>query len=85
MERDLTQRLMEWGELDPTEALNQSRPKLGAPHITTNNFNIDMSFGSLVHVDAVSNDTLPELQKMVKKEFDGLMKGLNNSVKRYTR
>ena len=82
---DLTQRLMEWGELDPTEALNQSRPKLGAPHITTNNFNIDMSFGSLVHVDAVSNDTLPELQKMVKKEFDSLMKGLNNSVKRYTR
>ena len=82
---DLTKRLMEWGELDPTEALEQSKPKLGAPYITTNNFNIDMSFGSLVHVDTVSNDTLPELQKMVRKEFDGLMKGLNNSVKRYTR
>lgn len=81
----LTERLMEWGELDPTEALNQSKPKLGLPHITTNNFNIDLSFGSLVHVDAVSNDTLPELQKMVRKEFDGLMKGLNNGVKRYTR
>lgn len=82
---DLTERLMEWGELDPSEVIKQSKPKLGLPHITTNNFDIDLSFGSLVHVDAVNNDTLPELQKMVRKEFDGLMKGLNNSVKRYTR
>jgi hypothetical protein len=82
---DITENLMQWGALDPTEAIRVSRPKIEIPNTPNNNLNLDLSFGSLVHVDTVSNDTLPELQKMVRKEFDGLMKGLNNSMKRYTR
>ena len=79
---DLTKRLMEWGELDPTKVLEQSRVSVGAPHITTNNFDIDLSFGSLVHVDHCDQNTLPDLQKMVRGEFDNMMKTLNQKLKR---
>jgi DNA repair exonuclease SbcCD ATPase subunit len=79
---DLTERLMEWGKLDPTKVLEQSRPAIGAPHITTNNFDIDLSFGSLVHVDHCDQNTLPDLQKMVRGEFDNMMKTLNQKIKR---
>ena len=82
---DLTENIMQWGQLDPTEALNHSKVKLGAPTITTNNFDINLEFGSLVHVDAVSHDTLPELQNIVRQEFNGLVKQLNGGLKRYTR
>ena len=41
--------------------------------------------GSLVHVDTVDQDTLPELQKMVRSEFDNCMKQINQGLKRYTR
>lgn len=79
---DLTQRLMEWGELDPSQVLENSSPKIGAPHITTNNFDIDLSFGSLVHVDHCDQNTLPDLQKMVRGEFDNMMKTVNQKLKR---
>jgi hypothetical protein len=79
---DLTKRLMEWGELDPSQVLENSSPKIGAPHITTNNFDIDLSFGSLVHVDHCDQNTLPDLQKMVRGEFDNMMKTVNQKLKR---
>ena len=82
---DLTSRLMEWGQLDPSSVLEQSKPTVSTPYITNNNMELNMSFGSLVHVDSVSQDTLPELQKMVRSEFNNCMKGLNQSLKRFTR
>lgn len=82
---DLTSRLMEWGQLDPSSVLEQSKPTVSTPYITNNNMELNMNFGSLVHVDSVSQDTLPELQKMVRNEFDNCMKGLNQSLKRFTR
>jgi hypothetical protein len=78
---DLSEKLVDLA-LDPTKVLEQSRPKLGAPHITTNNFDIDLSFGSLVHVDHCDQNTLPDLQKMVRGEFDNMMKTLNQKLKR---
>lgn len=78
---DLSEKLVDLA-LDPTKVLDQSRPKLGAPHITTNNFDIDLSFGSLVHVDHCDQNTLPDLQKMVRGEFDNMMKTLNQKLKR---
>ena len=78
---DLSEKLVDLA-LDPTKVLDQSRPKLGAPHITTNNFDIDLNFGSLVHVDHCDQNTLPDLQKMVRGEFDNMMKTLNQKLKR---
>lgn len=78
---DLSEKLVDLA-LDPTKVLENSRPNLGAPHITTNNFDIDLSFGSLVHVDHCDQNTLPDLQKMVRGEFDNMMKTLNQKLKR---
>ena len=78
---DLSEKLVDLA-LDPTKVLDQSRPKLGAPHITTNNFDIDLNFGSLVHVDHCDQNTLPDLQKMVRGEIDNMMKALNQKIKR---
>ena len=44
-----------------------------------------MEFGSLVHVDNCTQDAIPELQKMVRSEFDNMMKQVNNGLKRYAR
>ena len=66
--------------IDPTGVLNTSKPSVGAPHITTNNFEVNLEFGSLVHVDNCSQDTVPVLQKMVRTEFDSMMKQLNNRL-----
>lgn len=82
---DLTKNLMQWGALNPQSFLDQNRPKIGAPHITSNNVELNLEFGALVHVDNCNNDTIPELQKMVKNEFDTMMKQVNKGLKRYTR
>lgn len=82
---DLTETLMEWGKLDPRSVLERSRPAIGAPHIINNNFEVNLSFGELVHVDAATKDSIPELQKMVRNEFDTMMKQVNSSLRRYTR
>lgn len=78
---DLSEKLVDLA-LDPTKVLENSRPAIGAPHITTNNFDIDLSFGSLVHVDHCDQNTLPDLQKMVRGEFDNMMKTINQKLKR---
>ena len=82
---DLTERLMKWGQLDPSSFLKDSVPSMNVPNVTTNEFNINMSFGELLHVDSVSQDTLPNLQKLVRSEFDNCIKSLNNSLKRFAR
>lgn len=82
---DITENLMKLGTIDPTTMLERNKPSIGAPHITNNNMEINMEFGSLVHVDTVNKDTLPDLQKMVRSEFDNCMKNINQGLKRYTR
>ena len=46
---------------------------------------LNLEFGSLVHVDNCNQDAIPELQKMVRSEFDNMMKQVNNGLKRYAR
>ena len=82
---DLTENLMKLGTIDPTEMLKRNTPSIGAPHITNNNVELNLEFGSLVHVDNCNQDTIPELQKMVRSEFDNMMKQINSGLKRYTR
>lgn len=82
---DITENLMKLGSIDPTEMLKRNTPSIGAPHITNNNMELNLEFGSLVHVDNCNQDTIPELQKMVRSEFDNMMKQVNSGLKRYTR
>lgn len=82
---DITENLMKLGSIDPTEMLKRNTPSIGAPHITNNNMELNLEFGSLVHVDNCNQDAIPELQKMVRSEFDNMMKQVNNGLKRYAR
>ena len=82
---DITENLMKLGSIDPTEMLKRNTPSIGAPHITNNNMELNLEFGSLVHIDNCNQDTIPELQKMVRSEFDNMMKQVNSGLKRYTR
>lgn len=78
---DLTERLIDFAT-DPASVIDSMAPSIKAPRITSQNFNINMEFGELVHVDSVSKDTLPELQKMVRTEFNSLMREVNNGLRR---
>ena len=81
---DLTSKLMDLA-LDPTQTLENSRPVISAPHIVNNEINIDMSIAEVVHIDTVTNDTIPDLTKAIEKQMDKYMKGLNNQIRKYAR
>jgi hypothetical protein len=81
---DLTKKLMDLA-VDPTQTLEASRPVISAPQITNNEINISMDIAEVVHIDTVTNDTLPDLTKTVEKQLDKYMKNLNNQIRKYTR
>jgi hypothetical protein len=76
---------MEWGELDPSIMLERNKPVISAPHVTNNNVEINMEFGEVVHIDTVTNDTIPNLTKAIEKQMDKYMKNVNNNIRKYTR
>lgn len=81
---DLTQKLIDLA-IDPTQTLENSRPVISAPQITNNEINVNMEFGEVVHIDTVTNDTIPDLTKAIEKQMDKYMKGLNNQIRKYSR
>lgn len=79
---DITENLMSWGELDPSNMLEQNRPSIGvSPEVHNTEINISMEIAEVVHVDKVTNDTIPDLTKAVRKELDSYMVQLNNAIK----
>ena len=82
---DLTSNLMEWGELDPSIMLERNKPVINAPHITNNNMEINMEISEVVHIDTVTNDTIPNLTKAIEKQMDKYMKNVNNNIRKYAR
>ena len=82
---DLTKRLMEWGELDPSQVLKNSAPKLGAPHITTNNMEINLQINEVVHIDHADSNSIQDITSAVQKQMDQYMKNVNQSLKRFAR
>lgn len=82
---DLTDNIMKWGTIDPTTMLERNTPSIGAPHMIENNMQLNLEFGSLVHVDNATSESIPELKEMVRNEFDIMMKKLNSGIKMYTR
>ena len=84
---DLTERLMEWGSLDPSRVLENSRPIIGTPGVTTTNntIAIDASVGTLLHVEHLDGNNPAEVAKLVDKAWEKKMQTLNNSIKKFTR
>ena len=77
---DISERLMEWGQLDPSSVLEQSRPTVSAPHIINNNIELNMSVGEVVHIDRADNSSIPNITKAVQDQIDNYMKNINKKL-----
>lgn len=77
---DLTERLMEWGKLDPSSVLEQSKPTVSAPHIINNNIELNMQIGEVVHVERADNSSIPNIAKAVQDQMDNYMKNINKKL-----
>lgn len=83
---NISENLMELGQLDPSMILDQNRPSIGvSPEVHNTEVNITMDIAEVVHIDKVDNDTIPDLTKAIDKQLDKYMKNLNNQIRRYVR
>lgn len=79
---DITSNLMGWGELNPQAILDRNRPSIAAsPSVVNNTTEINLNIKEVVHVDTVTNDTMPDLTKAIDKQLDSYMVKLNNAIK----
>lgn len=83
---DMTENLMKLAELDPRDILDRSRPK-GNSNIsaTTNNFNIDLDFGSLINIEHADSNIVPQVENIVEDAVQKMVKDLNKSLRKFTR
>ena len=81
---DLTQKLFELAQIPTSDLMNKNMTAI-VPNITKNHFKNEFNFDSLVHVDAVDSNTLPQLEKMVDKKIDDFSRALNYSLKKFAR
>lgn len=44
-----------------------------------------MQIAEVVHIDEVTNETIPDLTKAVEKQMDKYMKNLNGQIRKYAR
>lgn len=77
---DLTERLMEWGKLDPSSVLEQSKPVVSAPHVINNNLELNLQVGEVVHIDRADNSSIPNITKAVQDQMDNYMKNINKKL-----
>lgn len=85
LNHDITERLMDLA-MNPQDMLDRNRPVIGVhPEIHNTEVNITMDIAEVVHIDKVDNDTLPDLTKVVEKQLDKYMKGLNQQIRRYAK
>lgn len=77
---DLTERLMEWGQLDPSSVLEQSKPTVSAPHVINNNIELNLQVGEVVHIDHADNSSIPNIAKAVQAQMDNYMKNVNKKL-----
>lgn len=82
----LTERLMDLA-IDPTSMIENSRPVIGTPGITTTNntITVDASVGTLLHVEHLDGSNPAEVTKLVDKAWEKKMQTLNSSIKKFTR
>lgn len=77
---DITERLMEWGQLDPSNVLEQSKPTVSAPHVINNNIELNLQVGEVVHIDHADNSSIPNIAKAVQDQMDNYMKNINKKL-----
>ncbi len=79
---DISENLMKLGSLDPSDVLSRNTPQIGVhPEIHNTEVNITMEIAEVVHIDEVTQDTIPDLTKAVRKEMDSYMLKVNNAIR----
>ena len=83
---DISENLMELGQLDPSVILERNKPQIGLPsEIHNTEIHIDNSVAELIHIDNCSTETLPDVKKIVNEALEKHTKSLNNALKKYVR
>lgn len=83
---DITSNLMSWGELNPQEMIDRSRPSVGiSPDVHNTEINLSITYGDMVSIGEFHGDNLADLEKMVAKQFEKHTKDLNSALRRYSR
>ena len=85
LNNQITERLMDLA-MNPQDMLDNSRPSIGInPDVHNTEVNISMDIAEVVHIDTVTNETIPNLTKAVEKQIDSYMKKLNSEIRKYAR
>lgn len=82
---DISENLMQLGQLNPQDILDRNRPTINAPHITNNETVINIEYGDVLHIENFNGDKPEDLSKIIDKAFDKHMKQLNSEIRKYTR
>ena len=82
---DISENLMQLGQLNPQDILDRNRPTINAPHITNNETVISIEYGDVLHIENFNGDKPEDLRKMVDNAFNKHMKQLNAEIRKYTR
>jgi hypothetical protein len=66
----------------PASELGNNIIKAVVPNIETNTQSVQVNFEALVKADNITNDVLPEVEKLVAKQLNTFTKNLNYSLKK---
>ena len=83
MPADISANLVEWGKINPNMFNVGSGANINmiSNAVTKPEFNFDVE--NFLKVERVDKDTLPELEKMMDKKIDNLVRQLNYSIKKF--
>ena len=83
---DISENLMQLGQLDPSNIIDQNRPQIGVhPEIHNTEINLSITYGDMVSIGEYNGGDVKDLEKMVAKQFDKHTKDLNNAIRKYVR
>ena len=83
---DITENLMQLGQLDPSNVIDQNRPQIGVhPEIHNTEINLSITYGDMVSIGEYNGGDIKDLEKMVAKQFEKHTKDLNNAIRKYSR
>lgn len=82
MPADISANLIEWGKLNPNMMMGDNIVKPIVTNVETKNQALNINFDALVKADNITNDVLPEVEKMVSKQLDAFTRKLNYAIKR---
>lgn len=83
---DISENLMQLGQLDPSNVLNQNRPSIGVhPEIHNTEINLSITYGDMVSIGEYNGGDIKDLEKMVAKQFEKHTRDLNNAIRKYVR